>query len=281
MNKHLSLYGLKFNPFLPDLPISACLVTEPVDHFAWRVQRLAREGGFALLSGDTGSGKSVALRILVDRLEREPDVRVAVLTRPQSSLADFYRELGDLFGFQLKPHNRWAGAKLLRERWRGHLDSTRCRAILVADEAQEMSPAVLAELRLLMASDLDSRALLTVVLCGDKRLPDKFRLPELVPLGSRVRARLMLDPLSPDELGLHLQHVLADAGHPALITPELQHTLCEHAAGNLRILMTMAAELLDAAIQKDKKQLDEGLYLEVYNTLVTERGRKPRQRTRA
>lgn len=281
MSKTLALYGLKFNPFLPDLPPSACLATPRLDNFAWRVQRLAREGGFALLSGETGTGKSVALRLLVERLEREPEVRVAVLTRPQSSLADFYRELGDLFGFQLKPHNRWAGAKLLRERWRAHLDSTRCRAILIADEAQEMSPAVLAELRLLAASDLDSRALLTVVLSGDKRLPDKFRLPELVPLGSRIRVRLVLDALTPDELIQHLQHVLAEAGHPTLITPELQRTLCEHAAGNLRVLMTMASELLDAAIQRQAKQLDESLYFEVYNALVSERGPKPRQRARA
>lgn len=69
MNKQiLSLYGLKWNPFTPDVPVEALLSTAQIETFAWRVENLAREGGFALVSGDPGTGKSVALRIVVDRL---------------------------------------------------------------------------------------------------------------------------------------------------------------------------------------------------------------------
>ena len=58
------------------------------------------------------------------------------------------------------------------------------------------------------------------------------------------------------------------------MTPELMTTLTEHAAGNYRILMTMAGELLDAGIQRDVRQLDEKLYLEVFAVPVaSERGR--------
>jgi len=74
---------------------------------------------------------------------------VGVLSRPQSHVADFYRELGDLFGVTLSPHNRWAGSKVLRERWRRHTESPLVRPVLVIDEAQEMYPATLNELRFL------------------------------------------------------------------------------------------------------------------------------------
>ena len=77
----LALYGLKWNPYAPEQPLEA-----------------------------------VALRLLAERLTRLADLTVGVLTHPQSNLADFYRELGDLFGVSLQPHNRWGGFKTLRER---------------------------------------------------------------------------------------------------------------------------------------------------------------------
>ena len=263
-SKLLAVHGLKWNPFSPEIPIEGLSITPQVENFAWRVEQLAREGGFALLSGEPGLGKSVTLRVLVDRLKALRDFTVGIVTRPQSGVPDFYRELGDLFGVQLSPHNRWAGSRVLRERWLAHTEASLLRPILLVDEAQEMKPAVLSELRLLCTADLDSRALLTVVLCGDSRLPDKFRSPELLTLGSRMRVRLNLQPASPKDLADCLHHVIGQAGNPKLMTPEVVTTLGEHAAGNYRILMTMANELLDAAVQQGLKQIDEKLYLESF-----------------
>ena len=272
--KLLSLHGLKWNPFSPDVPTEALLVTSRLEHFGWRVEQLAREGGFALITGEPGLGKSVALRLLAERLATHRDLALGVFTRPQSGIPDFYRELGDLFGVALSPHNRWAGARVLRERWQSHMEASLMRPVLIVDEAQEMKPVVLNELRLLCAAALDARALLTVVLAGDPRLPEKFRAAELLPLGSRIRVRLTLQPAHPHALAECLRHALEKAGNPTLMTPELITTLAEHAAGNHRILMTMANELLDAAIRSDARQLDEKLYLETFTVpAAPERGR--------
>ncbi len=263
--KLLALYGLKWNPFSPELPVEAIYVPAKLENFCWRVEHAQiREGGFAMIHGDPGTGKSVALRLLADRLARVADVIVGAITHPQSNLADLYRELGDVFAVPLKPHNRWGGFKALRDRWLAHMETTRRRAVLLVDEAQEMSPAALCELRLLASACFDSQPLLCVVLAGDARLIEKLRREELIPLGSRIRTRLATEHASRDELLDSLNHLLASAGNASLMTPALRQTLCDHAAGNYRILTTMAAELLAAAAQRELAQLDEKLYLEVF-----------------
>jgi len=89
--KLLALYGLKWNPFAPDVPVEALHATNRIESFCWRVEQLAGEGGFALITGAPGIGKSVTLRILADRLTQNRDVAVGVLSRPQAALSDFYR----------------------------------------------------------------------------------------------------------------------------------------------------------------------------------------------
>ena len=260
----LALYGLKWNPFSADVPIEALWRFPGLEHFCWRIENQVREGGFALITGDPGTGKSVSLRILAGHLADLRDVEVGVLTRPQSAIADFYRELGQLFGIALRPHNRWAGFKALRQKWLTHVETTRYRPVLLLDEAQEIPATVLAELRILASTDFDSRSILTVVLSGDPRLTQQFRRDELIPIASRIRARLNLDYLTPKELLEWLRHVLEQAGNPQLMTPELMATLTEHAAGNLRVLATMADEMLALAASREISQLDQKLYFEAF-----------------
>lgn len=153
--KLLALYGLKWNPFLADVPPEALFVSPGVDSFAFRLENLVREGGFALITGDPGTGKSVVCRLLAHRLQQLPELEVGVLSRPQSRLADFYREIGDIFSVTLSPHNRWGGFKSLREKWRSHLASTLLRPVLFVDEAQQMLGSVMSELRLLSSVEFD------------------------------------------------------------------------------------------------------------------------------
>lgn len=262
--KQLSLYGLKFNPFRPDVPIDALYTTPAVDAFIRRIQLGIADGGFALLTGDPGTGKSVALRLLADRLRTLPDVLTGTIEHPQSRTSDFYRELGDLFGVPLAAHNRWAGFKALRTRWSEHIASSRCRPVLIVDEAQETLTQVLSEVRILASKELDSKQLLCVVFAGDARLPERLRAPELLPLGSRIRRRLHLDYASRDELLACLDHLLLAAGNPSLMTSELKVTLADSAAGNYRVLMNLADELLAVATDRDLPHLDEKLFLDVF-----------------
>ena len=262
-NKMLALYGLKWNPFTPNVPTEALHITPRLESFCWRVQQLAGDGGFALVTGASGCGKSATLRILSASLATQRDVTVGVISRPQANIADFYREMGELFGVELRPHNRFAGAKILRQRWQAHIQSTLRRPVLVVDEAQEMQSSVLAELRLLASTDLDSNILLTVVLGGDGRLAERLRSDEFLPLASRVRVRLPIERATPQDLQDCLRHALQQAGAPTLMTTEVIAAICDHAQGNLRALMIMAGELLEAAAQRDARQIDEALFFEI------------------
>ncbi|MBI3694615.1 MAG: ATP-binding protein [Acidobacteria bacterium] len=277
-NRRLTaLFGLKWHPFSADVPSEAFFRTSETDLFLSRVESLLDTGGFALITGDSGTGKSVTLRLLAEHLSSLRDTAVGVLSRPQSGLGDFYRELGQLFGVPLTPHNRWAQYKALRERWAAHFDSTFLRPVLLVDEAQQASPVVLSELRLLSSEHFDSRSLLTVVLCGDSRLPDLFRQPDLVPLGTRIRLRLELGPRSPRELHEVLTHALTKAGNPSLVTPDLIKTIAEHSAGNYRVLCNTASLLLEEAVRQNAALIDDKIYFDLFPAPA----RTPRQRPAA
>jgi type II secretory pathway predicted ATPase ExeA len=272
--KLLAFYGLKYNPFLPAVPVGDLWLPPGADAFLFRVETLVMDGGFALLTGDPGMGKSKLLHALAARLERVEGVAVGVAERPTSSLGDFYRELGQLFGVTLAPANRYGAFVALRQRWREHVAQSLLRPVLLVDEAQDAHAATLNELRILGSEQFDSAHLLTVVLAGDGRLPDRFRTPDLLPLGSRIRTRLVLQPLPRDDLAALLDHLLDRAGNPGLCTPGLKATLVDHSAQNPRVLCTMAAELLEHALQRQRPSVDEALFLEVFD-------RSPKKRVRA
>lgn len=261
IRKLSALYGLKWNPFLEDIPVEALCKTPRIDHFAWRIEDLVMHGGFALITGDVGAGKSAVLRLLAARLSALRDVIVVELERPHSRVTDFYRELGHLFGFPVSSSNRWGSHKAVRAKWQEHIQQTLFRPILLIDEAQEMSGPLLAELRLLGSTKLDTCTIITVVLSGDRRIEQHLREPDLAPVNSRIRARLVLDTETPEALGTMLRHILTAAGNPALMTDELQRTVCEHAAGNRRTLMNLCHDLLALAVAKNAKRLDDELYL--------------------
>ena len=260
----LSLYGLKWNPFSPGLPVEGIFPAPRTESFVRRCETYLRDGGFAMVTGPPGDGKSIAMRVIDDRLSRMRDVLVRSIAHPQSRLTDFYRELGDLFGVPLSAHNRWGGFKSIRDKWQTHIDATLIKPVLIIDEAQEMQASVLSELRLLTSRDYDSRTLLFVILAGDSRLLEKLKSDDLLPLRSRIRTHLVIEPSTPGELADCLRHVLDAAGNASVMTPAVVTALAEHAGGNLRSMMMMGHELLTAAAERDARQIDEKLFFEIF-----------------
>ncbi len=259
-----ALYGLKWNPFAQDIPAEAIVRSQRFDQFCYRIETLTLEGGFALITGESGLGKSVCLRALSDHLSRIREVTVGEISRPQSGLADFYREMAGVFGIDLRVSNRYGGYKALREKWRNHIESTLIRPILLIDEAQEMQPIVLSELRLLTMEKFDSVCLLTIVLAGDSRLTNSFKKTDLIPVGTRMRTRLIMEPWMKPQLLNLLQESTQRAGNPKLLSAELAETLAEHAAGNPRVMMNLASECLSIGMKKEVVQLDAGLFFELF-----------------
>lgn len=267
MNKSLhALYGLKWNPFNPDIPTESLYIPPPMENFIWRIENNhVQEGGFALIVGEPGTGKSCLLRLLSQKLNQVQGLSVGTFVHPQSSIRDFYHELGDMFGVPIKAHNRWHSFKSLREKWQNHIENNCIKPVLLIDEAQEMQTSVMNELRLLNCHHYDSKNLLTVIFASNDSLLDRFRsTTSLIPLGSRIRKRLKMENSSSQQLLNCLNHLLEKAGNPTLMSEELMNTLCDHSLGNYRIMTTLANELLEEACRQKLPHLDEKLYFKVF-----------------
>lgn len=151
------IYSLKFNLFNSEKPSSAIHLSSRMAKEAWRLENLALDGGVGAIIGDPGTGKSTFLRYLSTHFDKIPDIQVVHIDRPQSSVADFYRELGNVFGIELRVSHRFGSFKALRDKWSRHIQTTLLRPILMVDEAQLMHPQTLTELRLLSSEKFDSR----------------------------------------------------------------------------------------------------------------------------
>ena len=100
MNKKmLALYGLKWNPFAPDVPVEALASAGASSRSAGASSSFGE--GCSHSSPARTTGKSVPD---LERLDGQRDVKIGIVSRPQAGLADFYREMGDLFGVELAPH---------------------------------------------------------------------------------------------------------------------------------------------------------------------------------
>ena len=128
----------------------------------------------------------------------------------------------------------------------------------------ELPPLVLSELRLLTMEKFDSICLLTIILAGDSRLTNSFKQTDLIPVGTRIRTRMVMDPWMKPQLLNLLQESTQRAGNPKLLTADLAETLAEYAAGNPRVMMNLAAECLSIGQRKESVQLDAGLFFELF-----------------
>jgi general secretion pathway protein A len=276
LKKLQALYGAKWNPFSPELPLEALQTFPAFDRFCYRVEDQVMDGGFAACMGEPGLGKSVVLRMLSNRFSQMPNVIVGEFTRPQSSINDFYRELADLFRIPFSVSNRYSGHQSLRNKWRSHIETTLLRPVLLIDEAQALNEAVINEIKSLSSEHFDSKMLITVILAGDLRLAELLETPELKPIDSRLRYRLALLPRDTEDLEEVLKESLRRAGSPTMMTPELIRTLADKSMGNIRTLMKLANDCLVEGVRLEIPKLDEKLFLELSGTLSVRNRTAPR-----
>ena len=270
-SKLCQFFGLKFN-FSSDVPTESLYRSPRLEPFCLRVAHQVREGGFASITGDSGLGKSVTLRLVCDRLGKARDVVILPLQQSRGSVRDFYQELSERFEVPLSAHNRWTSFKTLRQRWASHIEQSAYRPLIVLDEAQATPTAVLEELKILSSRDFDSKQLMLLLLCGDARLTDRLAQPDLIPIGNRIRAKLRLEPTTGKELRDCLEHVVREAGNEGLMTPELMSVVAEQSVGNYRVMMNTCSELLFAGLQREVKVLDEKLFFELFTPTTAPRG---------
>lgn len=182
---------------------------------------LSDGGGFALLTGEVGTGKTTVLRALVSRLTQE--TQVAVILNPALSAHDLLAAICDELGLG---YSQEASFKVLTDKIYQHLlanHSQGKQTLLLVDEAQHLMPDVLEQLRLLTNLETDSRKLLKVVLIGQPELHQLLQQDRLRQLAQRITSRYHLIPLSAAEVGeyvryrLHAVNCLYPVFEPALI----------------------------------------------------------------
>ena len=172
-------------------------------------------GGFVLLTGDIGTGKTTICRCFLAQIP--PNCHVAYIFNPKLSVPELLQSICEEFHITLSPARSNAptvkdyidalNAFLLQSHAAGQ------SSVLIIDEAQNLAPDVLEQLRLLTNLETNERKLLQIVLIGQPELRGMLARPELEQLAQRVIARFHLDALSPAEATQYIQHRLGVAGH--------------------------------------------------------------------
>ena len=168
-------------------------------------------GGFVLLTGEIGAGKTTVCRCFIEQLPR--DCTLAYIFNPKLSVPELLLSICD--EFQITPRPAVAGIKGYVDAINGYLLASHAagnHAVLVIDEAQNLSADVLEQLRLLTNLETSERKLLQIILIGQPELRAMLARPELEQLAQRVIARYHLGSLTEIETAGYIGHRLAVAG---------------------------------------------------------------------
>jgi general secretion pathway protein A len=208
---YLSYFGLSDNPFSiapnPDYLFMSPRHKEALAHLVFG---LRESGGFVMLTGEVGTGKTTVSRKLLQQL---PDnTQVAMIINPTLSALELLATLCDELGLEYK--NKHASLKYFTDKLLAklaHNHEQGMNTVLIIDEAQHLLPEVLEQLRLLTNLETNREKLLKVVLIGQPELQQLLKRNELRQLAQRVTARYHLLPLSAPEVGAYISHRLGVA----------------------------------------------------------------------
>jgi general secretion pathway protein A len=212
---YAAFFGLNKEPFSiapdPRFLFMSEIHREALAHLLYG---LAGGGGFVLLTGEIGAGKTTVCRAFLEQIPAH--CAVAYIFNPQLSAAELLQTVCDEFGIQLAP--RVPGAATVKEQidalnqflLAAHAQGR--QGVLIIDEAQSLSAPVLEQLRLLTNLETAERKLLQIVLIGQPELRTLLARPELEQLAQRVIARYHLPALAEGQTQAYMQHRWAVAG---------------------------------------------------------------------
>jgi general secretion pathway protein A len=233
-------------------------------------------GGFVLLTGEIGAGKTTVCRCFLEQVPQ--GCKVAYIFNPKLSVEELLQSICDEFGIaadagqSLKAHVDALNAYLLATHGAGQNN------VLIIDEAQNLSPQVLEQLRLLTNLETNQRKLLQIILIGQPELRTMLNRPELEQLAQRVIARYHLGPLSSQETGRYIAHRLAVAGlpHSALFGAGLMHLITRLTGGVPRRINLLCDRALLGSYARSKNHVERRVIIQAAREVFgTEDRRRP------
>jgi general secretion pathway protein A len=220
---------------------------EALAHLAYGI---GSEGGFVLLTGEVGAGKTTVCRSLLDRMPR--DTHVAFILNPKVTAAELLATVCDEFGIAYPAGT--TSVKVFVDRINTFLLETHEReekTVLIIEEAQNLDDGVLEQVRLLTNLETDQKKLLQIIMLGQPELQDKLARPEMKQLAQRITARYHLGPLTRDEVAAYITHRLLVAGVERRLFPQSVIDRVHRLSGGIPRLINVLCDraLLGAYVQ--------------------------------
>jgi general secretion pathway protein A len=213
-------------------------------------------GGFVLLTGEVGAGKTTVCRCLLEQIPESCDL--AYIFNPRQTVEELLATICAEFGIAVPPGN--SSVKVFVDCINTYLLDAHARgrhAVLVIDEAQNLSADVLEQMRLLTNLETSQRKLLQIILLGQSELAEMLARPELRQLAQRVIARYHLGPLAKQEVADYVQHRLAVAGTQRKLFPDaLMNSLYRLSGGTPRVINVLCDRALLGAYVQAKERVD-------------------------
>jgi general secretion pathway protein A len=207
---YLEFYNLREYPFNitpdPRFLYFAQHHKEAYDHLMYGIQN---RKGFIELTGEVGSGKTTLCRAVLANLGK--DVETALILNPSLTETQLLRAMLNDFGLEVKGRDRLAYIEKLNEFL---LERNRegTNVALVIDEAQDLSPEVMEQVRLLSNLETDQQKLIQIVMCGQPELQKRLARPDLRQLRQRITVRYHIPPLTQEDTMMYIRHRLWVAG---------------------------------------------------------------------
>ncbi len=239
---HTDYFGLKESPFAlsPD-PRFLYMSRRHQEALAHLLYGMGEAGGFVQLTGEVGTGKTTLCRSL---LEQAPEnVDVALIFNPRQTAIELVASICDELRVSYPPDAE--SLKVLVDLLNEHLLTAHAegrRTVLVIDEAQNLSPDVLEQVRLLTNLETTTNKLLQILLIGQPELRDLMARPELRQLSQRITARYHLTPLSSEETSAYIRHRLEKAGRTRPLFSSKALRLAHKLAGGVPRLINIICD---------------------------------------